>query len=99
LAGRRALITGWWQTAAGPASSSVVYSTRETWELPLALIGALTPQRFTHIVCMHRVYSAHWFRTLHRLQPFFRVHGWGLHHKLAWLFVEGLVALECMSCG
>jgi glycosyltransferase involved in cell wall biosynthesis len=56
---------------------SVIYSTGETWGLPVAIAGAVMGRRrHTHIVYVHRVYSPIWLRLLHHLRSFLQVNGW-----------------------
>jgi len=56
---------------------SVVYSTGETWGLPVALASAILGRRsFFHIVYVHRVYSRLWLQMLRRLRSFLHVDGW-----------------------
>jgi glycosyltransferase involved in cell wall biosynthesis len=56
---------------------SAVYSTGETWGLPMALTGALLPRRrFTHVVYVHRVFSSAWLGFLHATRHLLAVDGW-----------------------
>ena len=56
---------------------SVIYSTGETWGLPVAIAGALLGRRsFLHIVYVHRVYSRLWLQMLRWLRSFLHVDGW-----------------------
>lgn len=56
---------------------SIVYSTGETWGLPVALVGALQRRRdFTHVVYVHRVFSPGWLRFLRIFRNLLAVDGW-----------------------
>jgi glycosyltransferase involved in cell wall biosynthesis len=59
------------------APGSIVYSTGETWGLPMAVAGALIPRRrFTHVVYVHRVFSPTWLRFLRAVRNRLAVDGW-----------------------
>lgn len=56
---------------------SIVYTTGETWGLPVALTGMLRPRRnFAHIIYVHRVFSANWLRFLRIASRWLAVDGW-----------------------
>lgn len=56
---------------------SIVYSTGETWGLPVALAGALLPRRrFTHVVYVHRVFSPAWLGFLRTTRNLLAVDGY-----------------------
>jgi glycosyltransferase involved in cell wall biosynthesis len=56
---------------------SIVYSTGETWGLPLALAGAMLRRRhFTHVIYVHRVFSSTWLRFLYTTRHLLAVDGW-----------------------
>ena len=56
---------------------AVVYTTGETWGLPVGLAGALARQRrFTHVVYVHRVFSPAWLRFLNVTRRILAVDGW-----------------------
>lgn len=58
-------------------AGSVIYSTGETWGLPIGLAARLLPRRqFKHVVYGHRVYSSTWLRMLRFLRPALAVDGW-----------------------
>lgn len=58
-------------------SDGIVYSTGETWGLPMALIGAfLHRRRFVHAVYVHRVFSPAWLRFLRITHHWLAVDGW-----------------------
>jgi glycosyltransferase involved in cell wall biosynthesis len=58
-------------------AGSVIYSTGETWGLPVAIASTLLGRLcHTHIVYVHRVYSPMWLRLLHHLRSFLHVDGW-----------------------
>ena len=58
-------------------AGSVIYSTGETWGLPIGFVGRMLPQRhFKHIVFGHRVFSSNWLRLLRFLQPTLAVDSW-----------------------
>lgn len=57
--------------------ASILYSTGETWGLPVAFVGALQQQRcFTHIVYVHRVFSHGWLRFFRAFCNRLAVDGW-----------------------
>lgn len=58
----------------GPGST--VYSTGETWGLPVAVVGGQLRRRFVHVVYAHRVYSPLWQRLLRHLCWRLHVTGW-----------------------
>lgn len=56
---------------------SIVYSTGETWGLPIALVAATLRRRhFTHVVYVHRVFSPIWLRFLRTTRHALAVDGW-----------------------
>lgn len=56
---------------------SIVYSTGETWGLPMALVSALSPRRqFIHVIYVHRVFSPAWLRFLRATRNWLAVDGW-----------------------
>lgn len=59
------------------APDSIVYSTGETWGLPMAL-AAVTRRnrRFTHVVYVHRVFSSTWMRFLRAARSLLVADGW-----------------------
>ncbi len=54
----------------------IIFSTGETWGLPIGLAEGLTGHRHTHVMYAHRVYSANWRRLIRALKSLFRVDGW-----------------------
>lgn len=59
------------------SADALIYSTGETWGLPVALVGALrSPRRFAHVVYAHRVYSPAWLRFLRLTRGWLAVDGW-----------------------
>jgi glycosyltransferase involved in cell wall biosynthesis len=56
--------------------ASVVYSTGETWGLPVALAARLLGRRFVHVVYAHRLYSPRWRAALHHLRWLLPIDGW-----------------------
>jgi len=60
----------------GLGPDSVIYTTGETWGLPLGLAAAFTRVPFTHVMYVHRVYSRRWKRALRLLRHLLRVDGW-----------------------
>jgi len=66
-----------WQLVRSLAPGSIVYSTGETWGLPVALAGAALRDRcFTHVVYGHRVFSPVWLRFLRATRRRLAVEGW-----------------------
>lgn len=58
-------------------AGSIVYSTGETWGLPVALVGAMMrKRRFRHVVYVHRVFSPTWLRFLSAMHKYLAVDGW-----------------------
>jgi glycosyltransferase involved in cell wall biosynthesis len=58
-------------------AGEIVFSTGETWGLPVALAGAtLRDRRFTHFVYVHRVFSPIWLRFLRVTHRLLAVDGW-----------------------
>jgi glycosyltransferase involved in cell wall biosynthesis len=58
------------------SAEKTVYSTGETWGIPIGLAGRLARKRFVHVVYVHRVYSTAWrvfLRLAHRLLA---IDGW-----------------------
>jgi glycosyltransferase involved in cell wall biosynthesis len=56
---------------------SIVYSTGETWGLPLGLAGVVArPRRFVHVIYVHRVFSAAWLGFLRAARNRLAVDGW-----------------------
>jgi glycosyltransferase involved in cell wall biosynthesis len=65
------------QVVKSAPAGSVIYSTGETWGLPVAIAGAIVSRRrHAHIVYGHRVYSPVWLRLLHHLRSFLHIDGW-----------------------
>lgn len=59
------------------APDNIVYSTGETWGLPMGLAGAFQrKRRFTHVVYVHRVFSSAWLRFLRASRGRLAVDGW-----------------------
>lgn len=57
--------------------NSLVYTTGETWGLPVALAGSMWPHRpFNHVVYVHRVFSSNWLRFLRLAGRWLAVDGW-----------------------
>ena len=55
---------------------SVIYSTGETWGLPIAFALTLSGASHRHVVYVHRVFTANWLALLRALRPVMRVDGW-----------------------
>lgn len=56
---------------------SIVYSTGETWGLPLALVGAVLPKRhYIHVAYVHRVFSPAWLKLLRSTRHWLATDGW-----------------------
>lgn len=59
------------RTAKALSPGSLIYTTGETWGLPMGIAGALVTRRpFTHVVYVHRVFSLIWLcflRVWHRI--------------------------------
>jgi glycosyltransferase involved in cell wall biosynthesis len=55
---------------------SVIYSTGETWGIPIALALRLSGLSHTHVMYVHRVFSADWLALLRTLGPTLKVDGW-----------------------
>ena len=55
-----------------------IYSTGETWGLPVSLVGGMLKHRrsYAHVVYVHRVYSPLWLFLIRVLRPLMRVDGW-----------------------
>ncbi|MHB1317985.1 MAG: glycosyltransferase family 4 protein [Anaerolineae bacterium] len=58
------------------AAGSIVYTTGETWGLPLGLAARYSRVPFTHVMYVHRVFSPRWLRALHLMRHRLRVDGW-----------------------
>jgi glycosyltransferase involved in cell wall biosynthesis len=57
-------------------TATTVYSTGETWGLPVALAGGCLRRRFPHVIYAHRLYSPLWRTLLRRLRPLLQASGW-----------------------
>lgn len=58
-------------------AGGVVYSTGETWGLPVALVGStLRKRQFKHVIYAHRVYSPNWLWFLNSCSRWLAVDGW-----------------------
>jgi glycosyltransferase involved in cell wall biosynthesis len=56
---------------------SVIYSTGETWGLPMAMVGGVMARRHhVQIMYVHRLYSVMWLRLIHHLRALMPVDGW-----------------------
>lgn len=55
---------------------SIIYSTGETWGVPIALALKLTKRSCTHVIYAHRVFSSTWLRLLRGLRSLMHVDGW-----------------------
>lgn len=55
---------------------SVIYSTGETWGIPVALALRLARLPHTHVVYVHRVFSPDWLALLRILRPVMKIDGW-----------------------
>lgn len=67
---------------------AVVYSTGETWGLPMALAAATAHhRRFIHVVYVHRIFSPTWMRFLRATRSLLAVDGWicVTHHQASLL--------------
>jgi glycosyltransferase involved in cell wall biosynthesis len=54
----------------------VIYSTGETWGLPIALASHLGGRRHTHVVYAHNIYSRAWLCLIRWLRPIMHIDGW-----------------------
>ena len=54
----------------------LIYSTGETWGLPVGFVSAAMGRRQTHVVYAHRVYSPVWLWLMRCLRSFLHVDGW-----------------------
>lgn len=60
-----------------PDPCQTIYSTGETWGLPLALVGACQKRRqFVHVTYAHRVFSPRWLWFLKTMRRSLAVDGW-----------------------
>jgi len=59
-----------------PTMPALVYTTGETWGLPVAVAAALGESAAVHVMYCHRVYSDRWLRALGTLRSRLRVDGW-----------------------
>lgn len=58
-------------------SDSIIYSTGETWGIPMAVAGALLRRRhFRHVIYVHRVFSSTWLRFYRATRRWLAVDGW-----------------------
>ena len=58
-------------------SGDILYSTGETWGLPIGLlVKGRRGQHLTHVVYGHRIYSPFWLWLLRTLRPLMQVDGW-----------------------
>ena len=57
-------------------AGSVIYSTGETWGLPVAIVSTLMGRRHIHVMYVHRVYSRLWLQLIRLLRSFLHVDGW-----------------------
>jgi|GEM_PF-623501 len=65
------------QLARGLEPDSVVFSTGETWGIPLALVAAWRRHRsWAHVVYAHRLYSPRWQRFLAAIRRHLAVDAW-----------------------
>jgi len=55
---------------------TVVYTTGETWGLPVAFVSGLLRRRFVHVMYVHRLYSPKWLQFLCYMGRFLHVDGW-----------------------
>jgi glycosyltransferase involved in cell wall biosynthesis len=56
---------------------SLVYSTGETWGIPLGLVGVTSRRRdYAHIIYVHRVFSPAWLKFLTGTRDLLAVDGW-----------------------
>jgi len=57
---------------------ATIYSTGETWGLPVAIVGGRQKRRrgHAHVVYVHRVYSPLWLFLISALRPLLQVDGW-----------------------
>jgi glycosyltransferase involved in cell wall biosynthesis len=79
LRSSRSLAANTWlacQTIRSIPWGSVIYSTGETWGLPIALASNVMGRRHIHIAYVHRIYSATWLRLIRYLRPILHVDGW-----------------------
>jgi len=60
----------------GIEPGTLVYSTGETWGLPVGLAAHAVRARIKHVVYVHRVFTPRWLSALHTLSPYLRVDGW-----------------------
>lgn len=66
-----------WSLVQQVPSSSIIYSTGETWGFPVALAGMFTRRRhLSHVVYVHRVFSSKWLRFLRTTRRWLAVDGW-----------------------
>jgi glycosyltransferase involved in cell wall biosynthesis len=57
--------------------NGVVFSTGETWGLPIAVASALSRHApFRHLVYGHRIYSPLWLSLIHCLRALLYIHSW-----------------------
>lgn len=59
------------------SKGSIIYSTGETWGIPVALVGMFTRRRhLCHVIYVHRVFSSKWLRFLRTTRRWLAVDGW-----------------------
>lgn len=57
-------------------AGALVYTTGETWGLPVGLVAHAMRAKVRHVMYVHRVFSRRWLNALRRLRPYLRVDGW-----------------------
>jgi glycosyltransferase involved in cell wall biosynthesis len=57
-------------------AGGVIYSTAETWGLPVGVTSKLMGRHHAHFIYAHRVYSPGWLRLVRYLRPLLHVDGW-----------------------
>ena len=75
----RSLGTNSWHAQAmlrSVPAGATVYSTGETWGLPVALAAGAMRRNIKHMMYVHRVFSPRWLSALKRLGPHLKVDGW-----------------------
>ncbi len=66
-----------WSLMQQVPDDSIVYSTGETWGLPVAVVGAFIHRRnVRHVIYVHRVFSTTWQRFLGTTHHWLAVDGW-----------------------
>ncbi|MBN1259980.1 MAG: glycosyltransferase family 4 protein [Anaerolineae bacterium] len=75
-------------------TDSLIYTTSETWGLPVSIAIAMSRRDLKHVMYVHRVFSRKWRGVLHALGTVFRVDGWLCNTQYQKQYLQGLRPLE-----